>query len=91
MIIEMTEMIVVRNLEVSDEKYWRRFNYDDGLLYCSMLMIDGVDDWRMPDVMSEVRLVARDTGRRELWGYYHNNTKYKDGSRMRWVIPVRYC
>ena len=42
MIIEMTEMIVVRNLEISDEKCWRKFNYDDGLLYCSMLMICGI-------------------------------------------------
>ena len=89
MIIEMTEMIVVRNLEVSDEKYWRRFNYDDGLLYCSMLMIDDKNDWRMPEYMTEMRLVERHTGMRECWGYLHRRKTSHHDSRLRLVIPVR--
>lgn len=36
------------NIEISDVKYERFLNYDDGLLYCSMVVIDGVDNWRMP-------------------------------------------
>jgi hypothetical protein len=35
------------NIEISDKKYWKRLSYDDGLLYVSLLVIDGKDDWRL--------------------------------------------
>ena len=38
------------NIEISAEEYERKLNWEDGMLYCSMLVIDGVDDWRMPTI-----------------------------------------
>lgn len=35
------------NIEISPKEYWKELNYYDGILYCSLLVIDGVDDWRM--------------------------------------------
>jgi hypothetical protein len=35
------------NIEISEDKYWKVLNYNDGLLYCSMLEIGDKDDWRM--------------------------------------------
>jgi len=36
-------------IELSAQKYWKRMNYYDGLLYCSLLDIDEKDNWRMMD------------------------------------------
>jgi hypothetical protein len=37
-----------RKIEVSDKKYWKKFdNYEDAKLYCSLLVIDGKNNWRM--------------------------------------------
>lgn len=34
-------------IEISDEYYWKVLTWQDGLLYCSLLSIDGKMDWRM--------------------------------------------
>jgi hypothetical protein len=34
-------------IEISDRKYWKHLNWDDGKLYCDLLVIDGKNDWRM--------------------------------------------
>ena len=34
-------------IEVIAKEYWKGLNYYDGLLYLSLLSIDGKDDWRM--------------------------------------------
>ena len=38
------------NIEISPRKYESYLNWYDGMLYCSLLVIDGVDDWRMPTI-----------------------------------------
>ena len=35
------------NIEISPRQYWKNMNYYDGLLYLSVLSIDGKNDWRM--------------------------------------------
>lgn len=35
------------NIEMSPKEYWKNMNYYDGLLYLSVLSIDGKNDWRM--------------------------------------------
>jgi hypothetical protein len=35
------------NFEFAPFEYWKRLNFDDGLLYLALLNIDGKDDWRM--------------------------------------------
>jgi hypothetical protein len=34
-------------IELSDKRYWKRMGYYDGVMYCSLLTIDGKDNWRM--------------------------------------------
>ena len=41
-------------IEVSDAQYWKAMNYHDGILYCSLLTIDGIDGWRLP-TLNELR------------------------------------
>lgn len=36
-----------KRIEVSEEIYWKRMKYHDALLYCSMMVIDAKDNWRM--------------------------------------------
>lgn len=35
-------------IEIASKEYWKELNYYDALLYCSLLVIDGKNDWRMP-------------------------------------------
>ena len=35
------------SIELSKSQYWKRMGYHDSLLYCSLLVIDDKDDWRM--------------------------------------------
>ena len=35
-------------IEIIDKQYERKLNWYDGKLYCSMMVIDGKDDWRLP-------------------------------------------
>ena len=34
-------------IQMSPREYWKNMNYYDGLLYLSVLSIDGKKDWRM--------------------------------------------
>ena len=36
------------NIEMCDREYWKELNYYDGMIYCSILVIDNKKDWRMP-------------------------------------------
>ena len=36
------------SIEISDRQYWKRLNWYDGLLYLSLLNIDGKNNWRYP-------------------------------------------
>ena len=36
-------------IEISSNEYWKELNYRDALLYCSLLDIDGKNDWRLPN------------------------------------------
>lgn len=38
------------NIEISPRAYESYLNWEDGMLYCSLLVIDGKDDWRMPTI-----------------------------------------
>jgi hypothetical protein len=33
------------------QQYEKKLNWDDAVLYCSLLAIDGYDDWRMPTIL----------------------------------------
>ena len=36
------------NIEIVPKEYITKLNYHDALLYCSMMNIDGNDDWKLP-------------------------------------------
>jgi hypothetical protein len=36
------------NIVTVPKEYVKKLNYDDALLYCQLLNIDGNNDWRMP-------------------------------------------
>lgn len=36
------------NIEIAPNEYWKRLNWNDGLLYLSLLIIDGKNNWRYP-------------------------------------------
>ena len=36
------------NIEIVPKEYITKLNYHDALLYCSMMNIDGKDDWKLP-------------------------------------------
>lgn len=36
------------NIEISPKEYERTLNWDDAMMYCQLLTIDGKNDWRIP-------------------------------------------
>jgi hypothetical protein len=77
-------------VEISEKKYWKKLNYNDGLLYLSLLTIDEKDDWRMWETMTE-RLdnggVAHEEGQ---WYLVDIDISPETiNERDYWVVPVR--
>jgi hypothetical protein len=90
-------------IEISDREYWKEMDYYSGLLYCSLLDIDGKDNWRM---MYNYREYMKYLGYEYLGGYHgiwrevpESNKWYMDDNKYNidkwlmvrdyWVIPVR--
>lgn len=76
------------NIEIADIKYWKKLNYYDGLFYCQLLSIDGVDDWRM---LKREDNWTRVTELVFMVKWFYNtdlaeNLKYRN---IYWVVPVR--
>ena len=81
------------NIEVSDAKYWKKMTYYDGILYVSMLSIDGVEDWRMIDSIGEKHRLwdmGYDFGECNVTWYMQEvlEAEYLYHKKY-WVIPVR--
>ncbi len=48
----MGNVFVLDNgLVCAHQQYEKKLNWNDALLYCSLLIIDGYDDWRMPTIL----------------------------------------
>ena len=72
-------------IEVSHKEYWKQMlkhQLVDAELYCSLLVIDGVDDWRLPLVNEKVIAYSR---------YFVKDIKfvYPHDGELWLVIPVR--
>ena len=39
----------LRNIEISPKEYERTLSWDDAIFYCQLLVIDGKDNWRLPN------------------------------------------
>ena len=73
---------------------YTKLNYNDGLLYCSLLSIDGVNDWRMIEDIVEWNtiddrkgIVDRVNG--HIWFKVDVHTKYFTLDENYTVVPVR--
>ena len=36
------------NIEIAHKKYGRQLNWDNAMVYCQLLVIDGKNDWHLP-------------------------------------------
>lgn len=74
------------SIEISDRRYWRQLNYDDGILYISLLVIEDFDDWRLPEDFMELRKgVIEDFDDIVMCGMWFRG----DGSRYEWAPVIR--
>lgn len=76
-------------IEVSNKKYWKELTYYDGLLYCSLLIIDKKNDWRMPKY-DEEDYIGKLPNSVPLW-YYEDGESFETilNTQCYWIVPVR--
>lgn len=86
MIIRLLAIGEYMSIEISSEEYERFLNYDDGLLYCSMVVIEGIDNWRMP---TEDEMVVLGLDITLYWGI-DTDVRFLGVMCLR-VRPVRDC
>jgi len=60
------------NIEISPKEYEKKMNWEDGMLYCSLLVIDGVDDWRMP-TLEELMEFFTSKHDEKVWVYWSSD------------------
>lgn len=88
--------MIIGKIEIASKEYWKWMFYDDGILYCSMMVIDDKMDWRMIRDVEEMRYI-RDNYIvdyvKELSNSYmlslECNIDWGRGAKWGWVIPVR--
>jgi len=89
-------------LEVSSPEHWKILNYNDGLMYCSMIEIGGHNDWRMmtyDEWMLYYGFVRLDIEKMNVNNKYKvvsswyvltdDEEEYCSDSDMGWAVPVR--
>lgn len=81
------------NIEVSKNKYWKQLNYNDMILYLTVLSIDNKNDWRLP-TLDELDDILKIKDKSPFW--YANKTCSKNmfgripiGEVRFGIIPVR--
>ena len=85
-------------IEIADIKYWKTLKYYDALLYCSLLVIDGKNDWRFPNSVEfeeTIFDIKKKYGDVPVW--FDGHDKDYDPAYTEWVretlsylvIPVR--
>ena len=83
------------SIELSDMKYWKRMGYHDGMLYCSMISIEGKNDWRMISDWEEFKSLREARVKASDDNTYYTGWVVEDGFRNGikkgdfMVIPVR--
>ena len=74
-------------IEMSPRQYWKNMNYYDGLLYLSVLSIDGKNDWRLP-LKAEVKLISKPEKPYVIWYSNLNRFEIWENSIFK-CVPVR--
>lgn len=78
------------NIEIASKEYWKELSYDDGKLYCSLLEIDGKNDWRLFKNSYERHRAISHYDISEMPEYLISTMMDDDliGDDL-WIIPVR--
>jgi hypothetical protein len=58
----------MKNIEISPKEYEKHLNWDDAMMYCQLLTIDGKDDWRLP-TKDELKYIYN--SKKDFTGYYY--------------------
>ena len=82
MVIMVLKYENIMTIEISNAKYWKKMEWNDGLLYCSLLSIDGAEDWR-PMTVEEIMEYGKD----ELLNMIRQHMLLYGTSL--WIVPVR--
>ena len=66
------------NIEISPKEYEKKMNWDDGMMYCQLLVIDNKNDWRLPTIeeLDDMRKSKNDFS--ELYDYWSSIEKRED-------------
>jgi len=84
------EIIDITKIEVSPKDYWKGLTYDDALLYCELLTIDGKDNWRMLKNYEEFYFLSTKINLepwKSAW-FSSDATQYPNDAVLK-IIPVR--
>ena len=91
LMVKMLKMIGgFMTIEISEEKYWKLLNYYDGMLYLTLLTIDGKDNWRMLKKYDEFYFLSTKINL-EPWKsalFSSDETQYPNDAVLK-IIPVR--
>lgn len=71
-------------IEISPEDYWIRRTYQESMLYCFSLIIDGKTGWRLPTPLERAYVMTRANG--PVWVV---NPIGRNSSYTAYCIPVR--
>ena len=82
MVIMVLKYENIMTIEISNAKYWKKMEWNDGILYCSLLSIDGKEDWR-PMSVDEIMEYGKD----ELLNMIRQYMLLYGTSL--WIVPVR--
>ena len=82
MVIMVLKYENIMTIEISNAKYWKKMDWNDGILYCSLLSIDGAEDWR-PMTVEEIMEYGKD----ELLNMIRQHMLLYGTSL--WIVPVR--
>lgn len=66
------------NIEICDKIYERKLNWNDGKLYCDLLIIDGKDDWRLPTLeeLTDISYIDNDFYQAIYWSFDSYKSEY---------------
>jgi len=81
-------------VEISDREYWKQMDYYSGVLYCSLLTIDGKNDWRMMNNYQEYVKCKYEYQKIPVSGKWCKNDISCNSNEFLmennyWVVPVR--
>jgi hypothetical protein len=84
------EIIDITKIEVSHKEYWKGLTFNDSLLYCSLLTIDGKDNWRMLKNYEEFYFLSEKINL-ERWksAWFLSDTTQYTNDAVLTIIPVR--